>query len=193
MVSLFYLCPKALLMFYCTLEWAPLIPAALHAPFIFPSPTKLLFQQQGLWPALTGCDDGSFNRCRWATGAGWLWSQTKWGGLDHTFVAVDSCITTCPLKPFHPSALLSAMGWHWVQSHTCSFVLCFVSLLSRAMQGIRFYLTVGRFLNCYFWHILVSLCLCRDKVAVTLLLQSLTLRQRSMCRCPKVMSTKRRR
>lgn len=105
MVSLFYLCPKALLTFYCTLEWAPLIPAALHAPFIFPSPTKLLFQQQGLWPALTGCDDGSFNRCRWATGAGWLWSQTKWGGLDHTFVAVDSCITTCPLKPFHPSSL----------------------------------------------------------------------------------------
>lgn len=100
-----------------------------------------------------------------------------------------------PWNPFipQPYALLSAMGWHWVQSHTCSPVLSFVSLLSRAMQGIHFCLTVDRFLNCYSWHILVLLCLCRDKVAVTLLLQSLTWRQRSMCRCPKVMSTKRRR
>lgn len=39
---------------------------------ISPSPTTLLFQQRGLWRALTGCDDGSFNRPRWARGAGRL-------------------------------------------------------------------------------------------------------------------------
>lgn len=49
------------------------------------------------------------------------------------------------------------------------------------------------FVNRYYSNIPLRLCLCRDKVAVTLLPQSLTWRQRSTCRCPKVTSTKRKR
>lgn len=147
MVAFFHLlqlCMKAPLHFYCTLEWASLIPATLHAPFISPSlplPQCLFSSSRGLWPALTGRDDGSFNRCRWAEGAqvGCSRRPEEEGWTTHLLLltAVSRAALWGSFIP-QPHALLSAMVWHWLQSHTCSPLLSFVWLLSRAMWGVHF-------------------------------------------------------
>lgn len=145
---------------------------------------------------LTGCDDGSFNQCRWARGAGRLESEARGEGLDDTFVTVDSRIMTCLLKLFHPSATCLPL----CDGLALGSIIHLLPLLScadfhspwKSFTVVQSNVTQW-FLHSYCEHIFVFLCLCRDKAAVTLLLQSLTWRQRSMCRCPKVMSTKRRR
>lgn len=105
---LFLICMKALLQFYCTLEWPSLIPASLHALFISPSPTMPLFQQQALWPVLKGCSEGSFNQCRWAgveVGSSWTPKEEGWPTHLLLLTAVSwPAFST----PFHPSATCPA-------------------------------------------------------------------------------------
>lgn len=70
-----------------------------------------------------------------------LWSQASGGGGRRTHLFLLTAVSRPALwKSFipQPHALLSAMGWHRVQSHTCSPLLSLVSLLSGAMPGIPF-------------------------------------------------------
>lgn len=131
---------------------------------------------------LTGCDDGLFSKRRGDGSAAQLYSSRR-AGWDicywwQTYNEVS--FIAQPLTP-HPHPRLSWAGIGF--KHTP--VLSLVSQFFRERGA-----TFGFSLVLWTAPCLFS---CRDKVAVILLPPSLTWRQRSTCRCPKVMYTRRRR
>lgn len=117
-----------------TVIWnEPLIPAVLHALLISPSPTTRLSQQWGLWPVLTGRDDGSFNRCRWAKGPAGGWTAHL-----YLLTVVSRLAFWKPFIPL-PHALLCAGLAPGSITHLLPCALCYSAVVRSNVKHLGFF------------------------------------------------------